>query len=251
MLDKKITEKYLNVLMDFSKYLVSTKSLLPASRKSYLSIYFCKLINELRQHLKIIKTSNLNTTISIEPNILFPFNNIKTKKRKFHISLGGKIVITNSIITEQSLSVNIILEHTDKCNPIPENWKMYPVDTGFHIIRRFHFDYDISNDDNLKPKFHLQYGGNFEQKYFDLGNNIYYKLCNPLDTPRLPQQPYDIIMLLDFIVREFSLNCKIINEARWNELVINSETIWLEPYYRSLLDRLSDSKRSQPLHRIN
>ncbi|EHK9063545.1 hypothetical protein KCU30_003585 [Vibrio parahaemolyticus] len=248
MIDKKLTEEYLTVLMNFSKYLITKTSLLPSSRNSYLSIYFGKLTTSLRKYIKIIKSSNLNETISINPNILFPYENIKTKGRKFHISIGGKVVIKNSRITEQSLSVNIILEHTDKCPDIPDSWKMYPIETGFHIIRRFHFDFDISNDDNLKPKFHLQYGGHFDERYLEL-DNMHYKLCNPLDTPRLPQQPYDIIMLLDFILREFSLSGRIVKEPRWNEFVIKSEKIWLEPYYKNLLGKLSDTKRAKPLHR--
>ncbi|EJS0370841.1 hypothetical protein [Vibrio sp. JC34] len=249
MVDKELTEKYLKVLMGFSKYLVCNISGIPSSQSTQLQSFFSKLSDKLRKDIKIIKTSSLSKEISINPNFLFPYKNPKAKGRNFYVSFGGKIIIKNSIITEQSLCVNLILEHTDTCKAIPEGWKMYPVETGFHIVRRFHFDFDSANDDILKPKFHLQYGGNFDEDYLGL-DNTHYKLCNPLDNPRLPQQPYDIIILLDFILREFTLSGKIVKEEKWNKFVIESEKIWLEPYYSNLLTKLSDKNRKRPLHRV-
>ncbi len=249
MVNKQLTEQYLKVLMAFSKYIICNISGFPSSRNTQLRAFFSDLSSKLRKDLKIIQTSNLSKNISINPNILFPYKNPKAKGKKFYISFGGKITIKNSTIVEQSLCINLILEHTNTCKDIPEGWKMYPVEPGFHIVRRFHFDFDSANDDILKPKFHLQYGGNFDDDYLGL-DNTHYKLCNPLDTPRLPQQPYDIIMLLDFILREFALNGKVIKEEKWNQFVIECEEIWLKPYYNNLLDKLSDKKRKRPLHRV-
>lgn len=248
MVDKQFTVDYLTVLIGFSKYLVCNIPTFPSSQNQQHLAFFSSLSQKLSQDLKLIQTKNISKEISINPNILFPYKNPKTKGKKFHISIGGKITIKNSIITEQSLCVNLILEHTEKCAAIPEGWKMYPVETGFHVIRRFHFDFDSANDDITKPKFHLQYGGHFDDTFLAL-DNIHYKLCNPLDTPRLPQQPYDIIMLLDFILREFTLNGKIIKEPKWNQFVVESEKIWLTPYYKDMVSKLSDSNRVKPLHR--
>ncbi|MCA3903475.1 hypothetical protein JKP31_19520 [Vibrio vulnificus] len=248
MVDKQFTKKYLETLKGFSKYLVTQISGLPSSGHVQLQSFFSKLGDELRRDIKLLQTANISKDISINPNIIFSYKNPKAKSKRFHISLGGKIKIKDSMICEQSLCINVILEHTDTCKSIPDNWKMYPTDTGYHIIRRFHFDFDSANDDISKPKFHLQYGGNFEEQYLEI-ENIHYNLCNPLDTPRLPQQPYDIIMLLDFILREFTLGGKVVKEKKWNQFVIESEKIWLEPYYKNLLSKLSNNQRSTPLHR--
>jgi|GEM_PF-2484953 hypothetical protein len=250
-IDREFTKKYLSVLLDFSKFLIQRTSALPASKENRLNTFFCQLKDTCNQNIKLInKQKSLSNEISINPNIVFAYKNPEDHKRKFHISIGGKIKIQDSIIIEQSLCVNVILEHTKFCTSLPEEWQCYPVEQGFHILRRFHFDYDSRNDDYSKPKFHLQYGGKLRKEYFDF-KELHYKLFQPIDYPRLPQQPHDIIMLLDFLLREFSLDGKeITEEKRWNELVIKSEQLWLKPYYEELMTRLNCSSRHTPLHRI-
>ncbi|EJN8560411.1 hypothetical protein V9K52_003038 [Vibrio alginolyticus] len=251
--DIKFTIEYLENLSDFSKFLTQRAGELPPSRGSQLYAFFSNLRLTLKQHLRQLKSrhAKLNTEISIDPNIIFRYENPEGIGRKFHVSIGGVIKIKNSIITEQSLCIYLMLEHTSDCSDIPDEWKMYPPQEGFNVLRKFHFDFDAKNDDDSKPKFHLQYGGSFEEKYLNLGSKIYYKIYSSLDTPRIPQQPYDIIMLLDFALREFNLRGgEITNEKRWNNIVIKSEKLWLKPYYENLIERLNCSSRSSPLHRI-
>ncbi len=250
-IDSKFTEYYLSVLVKFSTFLTSRPSALPVSRKHQLETFVSQLRESCTQALKLAKRKrSINTQISINPNIIFEYKNPEDSGRKFHVSLGGKIKIQDSIIVEQSLCVSLILEHTKLCANIPEEWQFYSAEQGFHILRRFHFDYDSRNDNCSKPKFHLQYGGKFKKEYFDL-KDIHYKLFQPIDYPRLPQQPHDLIMLLDFILREFSLDGgEITQEKRWNECVIESEKLWLKPYYEELVSRLACSSRNAPLHRI-
>ncbi|HHF3010433.1 TPA: hypothetical protein ACPJ06_003300 [Vibrio diabolicus] len=252
--DKEFTKKYLENLFDFSKFITHRALELPPSRGHQLYAFFSNLSGNLRRVLKQMKSqgSRVKTEISINPNIIFRYDNPIGNGRKFHVSIGGVIKIEESLIVEQSLNINLMLEHTATCSHIPDNWRMYPVQEGFHVLRKFHFDYDSKNDDDIKPKFHLQYGGNFEEDYLKLDSNIYYQLCSPIDTPRLPQQPYDIIMLLDFILREFKLKGnEIAKESRWNEIVVQSEKLWLKPYYENLLARLNCGSRTTPLHRFN
>ncbi|OBU43760.1 hypothetical protein [Photobacterium damselae] len=250
--DKAFTKEYLNNLLEFSKF-ITYRSELPPSRENQLYTFFSNLKGELTSTLKQMKRQNsqVDCKISISPNIIFRYDNPVGKDRKFHVSIGGILKIENSLIVEQSLCVNLILEHTSNSENIPNEWKMYPAKEGFHILRKFHFDFDSKNDDDSKPKFHLQYGGSFKEKYLKIDGNIHYKLYSQLDTPRLPQQPYDIIILLDFMLREFELEgCEIAKESRWNEIVIKSEKLWLKPYYENLLTRLNCSTRISPLHRI-
>ena len=251
--DVNFTKEYLKILKEFSSFLVSYSGELPVSMNFQLNTFISSLKEQSGIALKIINKKNLNKVFSIEPNILFNFVNPLDNKRKFYVSIGGMIEFKDSVLVEQSLCMNLILEHTDTCADIPAEWKFVSINEGYNILRRFHFDYDSTNDDNKKPKFHLQYGGKFNSEYLGIDKpNIHYDLFQTIDHPRIPQQPHDLIMLLDFMFREFSLKGKTITkEKKWNELVIKSEKLWLTPYYNELINRLSSCSRTSPLHRAN
>ncbi|MEL4432066.1 hypothetical protein [Shewanella mangrovisoli] len=249
IIDRNFTDTYLLALKDFSKLVIERHTVLPHSDNNQLYCFFSELHSKLGRTLRQKKA--FIEDISINPNIVFPYINPKGGERKFYISLGGTINFDQGIICRQSLCLNLMLEHnTKECEDIPDEWNSYPIIDGCHILRRFHFDLDVQNDDIIKPKFHLQYGGNFEPDYLKK-NNIHYKLFSPLDHPRLPQQPYDIVMLLDFILREFELGGQeIINDSGWNKHIIQCEKIWLEPYYDAVLTRLRSASRKTPIHRL-
>lgn len=247
-IDNKFTNAYLHALKNFSKLVIEKSEVLPRSHNNQLYSFFCEL------HTKLGRVMRNNRAfiedISINPNIVFPYINPKGGGRKFYISLGGSINFNNGIICRQSLCLNLMLEHTEDSTDVPKEWNSSPMATGYNILRRFHFDLDVNNDDISKPKFHLQYGGNFENSYLQV-KNVHYNLFSPLDHPRLPQQPYDIVILLDFILREFELGgTEVINDSGWNKHVIACEQIWLEPYYDAVLTRLRCASRKAPLHRI-
>ncbi|WP_038182931.1 hypothetical protein [Vibrio rhizosphaerae] len=249
-IDLKFTANYLKILRNFSKFVIEKHAELPQSNNNQLYSFFSDLHTKLGRVTR--KKRPLVEDISIKPNIIFQYKNPKGGKRKFHISLGGVIKLQQGIITEQCLVLNLMLEHTEGCDAIPDGWDNYPIENGYHILRRFHFDFDTNNDDISKPKFHLQYGGNFESEYLEVDEEVHYKLFSPIDHPRLPQQPYDIVMLFDFILREFELGGKgVINDSGWNKHVIECEKIWLIPYYKALLDRLQSTSRTTPIHRLN
>ncbi|PMN69682.1 hypothetical protein [Enterovibrio norvegicus] len=248
-IDQTFTNDYLKALKNFSAFVVQRYAELPQTRNDQLYHFFSDLHTKLGRVTR--KRRALVEDISINPNIIFQYNNPKGGGRKFYVSLGGTVKFQNGIIIEQCLVLNLMLEHTEECAAIPEGWDNYPIENGYHILRRFHFDVDTKNDDISKPKFHLQYGGNFEPKYLEI-DNVHYKLFSPIDHPRLPQQPYDIIMLFDFMLKEFALGgVGVINDSGWNKHVIESERIWLKPYYETLLDRLSSTSRRTPIHRLN
>ncbi|KOO15519.1 hypothetical protein AKJ18_11075 [Vibrio xuii] len=249
-IDLEFTSNYLRTLKNFCKFVLTRCSELPRTQDEQLSIFFTKLHDTLSRVIR--KGARVNEEISIDPNIIFKYKNPIIDGRKFHISLGGVIKLKRGTIIEQSLCLNLMLEHTDSCDEIPEAWNSYPLDDhGYHILRRFHFDFDAKNNDNGRPKFHLQYGGNFESRYLGVDDSIHYKLFSPIDHPRLPQQPYDIVMLLDFMLREFELGGhSVINDSGWNKHVIACEKIWLSPYYENILNRLNCSARATPIHRI-
>lgn len=248
-IDQDFTNKYLKELKKFSSLVIQKYGALPQAENGQLYSFFSDLHTNLGR--VIAKKRALVDDISINPNIIFKYNNPKGGGRKFHVSLGGTIKFQQGVIIEQCLVLNLMLEHTEKCTAIPEGWDNYPIENGYHILRRFHFDLDTTNDDISKPKFHLQYGGNFEPEYLGV-DTVHYKLFSPIDHPRLPQQPYDIIMLFDFMLREFELGgVEVINDSGWNKRIMESEKIWLEPYYTALLTRLKSTSRSTPIHRLN
>lgn len=247
-IDNNFTKEYLHALKRFSKFVVERYATLPPSQNNELFSFFSALHDKLGLSMRREKAFIDNITIN--PNIVFPYKNPKGGNRKFYISLGGSINFNDGIICRQSLCLNLMLEHTEGYDNVPDDWNSYPMATGYNILRRFHFDLDVKNDDISKPKFHLQYGGNFENSYLHM-KNVHYKLFSPLDHPRLPLQPYDIVMLLDFILREFELGGdEIIQDSGWNKHVIECEKIWLEPYYDAVLTRLRSKSRKTPLHRI-
>ena len=250
MIDQDFTEKYLSLLVEFSTFLMRRQNALPDSEKNQLSSFIFGLKDKCQFATKQIKAGKkINTEISIEPNIIFSYKNPVAKAKKFYISLGGNLKISSNTIVEQSLCLNLLLEHTEHCEALPAEWMFYDVEEGFHVLRRFHFDYDAKNDDFLKPKFHLQYGGRLQENYLDV-DKVHYKLFKPIDYPRLPQQPHDFVMLLDFILREFNIDgVNITDESKWNSCVIKSEKLWLKPYYLELLSRLDSGSRKSPIHR--
>lgn len=249
--DEQLTESYLELLKEFTTFLTQRTASLPASRNQRFITFITNLNTDIKQILKIKRNRKLiNKAISIDPNVVFSYTNPEDTSRNYHVSIGGEINIVDNVIKAQSLCINIMLEHTQYCKDIAEGYQFYEPECGFHVLRRFHFDYDSQNDDYSKPKFHLQYGGRFQQHYFDL-ENVHYKLFKPVDYPRLPQQPNDLIILLDFLLREFNLSgSDITKESKWITCVINSEKLWLKPYYQSLMQRLNSGSRSSPLHRV-
>lgn len=249
MINADFTANYLAALKEFSKIVIERYASLPRSENNQLHTFFQSLYDQINRFLKNRKRHI--DDISINPNIIFKYKNPKLSEKKFHVSLGGALKFKKGIIIEQSLCLTLMLEQSSEHDDAPEHWNIYPITQGHHIIRRFHFDIDMNNDDITKPKFHIQYGGNFEPRYLNL-NNVHYKLFSPLDHPRIPHQPYDIVMLLDFILREFDLGGQeLINDSGWNKHLIAIEKIWLEPYYEEILHRLKASSRKTPLHRIN
>ncbi|MDN3628614.1 hypothetical protein [Vibrio lentus] len=249
IIDRDFTNNYLKVLNQFSKHILAQSSELPRSEEDNLHQFFSKLQSTLSSAIRNKKAWIGN--IPISPNIIFQYKNPKGGNRKYFISIGGVIKIENRTIIEQCLCVNLMIKHTESCDDIPEEWNSYPLENGYHVLRRFHFDFDTNNDDRTRPKFHLQYGGNFEPEYLNIDDDVHYKLFSPIDHPRLPQQPYDIIMLLDYVLREFELGgLSVINDSGWKKHIIDSENIWLKPYYDAILTRLTNTSRSNTLHRL-
>lgn len=247
IIDNNFTDSYLKALKEFSKIVIERCASLPQSENNQLYIFFQQLHDQLARLMR--RGRQPIEKISINPNIIFKYNNPKLGERKFYISLGGTVKFKQGAISEQSLCLTLMLEHSSECDVIPESWNIYPITQGHHILRRFHFDIDMNNDDTVRPKFHLQYGGNFESSYLGI-QDVHYKLFSPLDHPRIPNQPYDIVMLLDFIIREFDLGGQeVINDGGWNKHLIEIERIWLKPYYGEILRRLEATARKTPLHR--
>jgi hypothetical protein len=102
------------------------------------------------------------------------------------------------------------------------------------LIRKFHFDYEI-NARNLKPFYHLQYGGNLSSK---MGEHILdaENLQPWLSIPRISFAPINLALLLDLVFTEFkSVKTKsIIERSEWRDLIKKNETFLLKGFYQNI-----------------
>lgn len=247
------TKEYISSLSKFTKSLLHSSLALPPSINDALSECISKLAGETSQFLKLVKKPGkiVDKCFSLEPNILFNYKNPKLKGHQFYVSFGGYIKIENSILIDQSFNIMLLYRHTSKTleTDFIKDWQCHAFEDGLHVLRRFHFDLDLKNDGINKPKSHLQYGGKLNKDYFNLTEEMQYKLFGPLDHPRIPIQPYDLIMLFDFLFREFLVDGhQIIKEKSWIGNIIESERFWLKPYYERLISRINISTRQAPIH---
>ena len=112
------------------------------------------------------------------------------------------------------------------------------------IVRRFHFDYQPF--DNVKPDFHIQYGGKFKEDH-GLGA-CHYCLEHFIDEPRLFFPPMDLVLVFDLMLHAFKTDLdKIKGETDWKGIVRKSQQYLWNGYWQKL-DSTSKSKTGNTVH---
>ncbi len=99
----------------------------------------------------------------------------------------------------------------------------------------WHLDKHIKGPQSsyIHPEYHLSFGGNkLENKGVDnFGSTLI------LSTPRIPYPPMDVILGIDFILKNFfpyDKISKLLDESKYKSIVFNSQQRLWKPYYLSL-----------------
>ncbi len=242
-LSKEQSKSYLKLLINIFQFLATSSEY---RRNAYDSI---ETIQTALSKLKAISATQCEDwNFSLTPNIEFE---ISTKsfcgpRGKTHLVIGGQLNVEKGLLKDQSITVCVVstaeseLDEEQKKKHCCGTWN-----TSLRtVVRRFHFDLDPGQLRRDRPPIHLQYGGKFDSCHLASGFDYNYELFQAIDLPRLPSPPYDFILLLDMLLKQFGVNVSgITQESRWRSLVRCSETLWLLPYFQKITDYLGSADR--------
>lgn len=115
------------------------------------------------------------------------------------------------------------------------------------FLRKFHFDYNLSETKCFHPIFHLQYCGKLSPSLKDIGyNQTHIEHMSPwLSVPRIPFTPISLALLLKYIFREFcdkKTNHQIAELSEWRDIIKENEQLILEPYYKTCNNFIDKNK---------
>lgn len=224
--------------------------------------HICKLFNYLSKHAKINQhcrgfsgqLSSTNNAIQSNKNDDFEINfnpmNININKlkiikgpAKIFLSIGGKINFTNTSM-DQSISVCLNIKPEKKINSCDIRCHPELDENSGHILRRFHFDIDTSQEE--WPVSHLQYGGKIHATQKE---DNYYGLFQLLDDPRIPIPPTDIVQVLNIFLCQFKTDIlPVFQGSAWGKLVTENDEIWRKYYHKPVFDTLSKSGNKLSLY---
>lgn len=242
-LSKEQSTSYLILLINVFEFLATSPDI---RRCAHGSI---ETIGKALSELKGIKSSRREDwRFSLTPNIEFEIskNAFCGPPGRTHLVIGGQLNVEKGLLKDQSITVCVVTEAESELDEEQKRkhgcgtW-----DTSVRtVVRRFHFDFDPSQMQKDRPPIHLQYGGKFDPDHLASGFEYNYELFRAIDLPRLPSPPYDFILLLDMLLKQFRVKVSgITQESRWRSLVRTSETLWLLPYFQKITEYLESSDR--------
>ncbi|WP_345421963.1 hypothetical protein [Halioxenophilus aromaticivorans] len=253
-IDKEFTTQYVQDLQTFFG-LLRTK--VHSVRFSHQSAYTA--ISEICGKLDtIVRTSKkskkpMSQTISLSPNLLLEIDDHQLKRqigKRLLLSLGGWIEIKEGILIRQSFCIAVLCQvDSNMLQDEADRHRCYPLTSGTHVLRKFHFDLDRSlSDEQMWPRSHLQYGGKFSPEIFAVDEGLQYHLFAPLDHPRFPAMPYSLILCIDLAFRTFlTSGTKLTKERYWTDKIRESESRWIKPFLEQTLEFLNSSQRNETL----
>jgi hypothetical protein len=121
------------------------------------------------------------------------------------------------------------------------------------LISSWHLDLDSTDEDKKKedrithPLFHLNFGGK-NMKSGEYGQLICF------DSPRVVHHPMDVILAIDFILRNFYLEIdheEITSQPWYKEILRFSSEKYLRPYYQDIFDNISSRSVCRTLPSLN
>jgi len=186
------------------------------------------------------------------PWIISIDNDDNLLNRSALLLLGGRITVKNSRFGSYSLSLTIVINREASSTSAGRNQDgklrsccdlVHDNTTYDRTVRRFHFDIGTERGRETKPLCHLQYGG-MPREWESY--NFHYCLDPWLKKPRFPFPPTDIVLLFDFLLKQFgtSFGQKFVEEPYWRNLVKKSERLVLKNYY----DQISEYFRGDSKH---
>lgn len=253
-IDKEFTTQYVKDLQSFFA-LLRTKA--QSVKFSHQSAHTA--ISEICGKLDtIVRLSNklnrpITQTLSLSPNLLLDIDDHPLKRqtgKRLMLSLGGWIEIEEGILVRQSFCIAVLYQiNGNMLQDEADRHRCYPLTSGTHVLRKFHFDLDRSlSDEQIWPRSHLQYGGKFSPEIFAIEEGLQYHLFAPLDHPRFPAMPYSLILCIDLALRTFvTSGTKLTKERYWTNKIKESEARWIKPFLEQTLEFLNSNRRSETL----
>lgn len=162
-------------------------------------------------------------------------NNVCGAPGQAALYIEGYITTENFPQLAQCITVSVIL--TPSKNVDPSDGYDSPILKKGHdiVVRRIHFDYDPAAAGH--PRSHVQYGGNFRGEQH---NQVRYELFERPKEPRIPYPPYDIVLCMDLILRQFETPLRpIVDDQPWVDICRESEKLLVKGYYLGLSDHIS------------
>lgn len=157
-----------------------------------------------------------------------------------YISIGGYAKFDKDGIVEQSISVCLSIKPHNDILP-SSSFGTGSIDSSRkHIVRRFHFDIDSSQNGQDRPISHIQYGGNIQdiQK-----GDAEYHLISSIDLPRIPSIPLDVIQVINFFMLQFENELtKKFQAPAWRNIVVSNDEIWKKYYFDNMIRSVNKRK---------
>lgn len=152
--------------------------------------------------------------------------------------IEGYITTQNFPQLAQCITASVILTPSKNVNP-SDGYDSPILKKGQDIVvRRIHFDYDPVAAGH--PRSHIQYGGNYDRG--EQHSQVRYELFERPKEPRIPFPPYDIVLCMDLILRQFKTPLSpIVDDKPWIDICRESEKLLIKGYYLKLSNHISNT----------
>lgn len=201
--------------------------------------------------LKRIKqqTDGDNWSLVIGPWIMpISDNDDNFGRRTACLVIYGTVMAKNSELSELSFTAGIVL------NPPKETDEQTCCDNlnkdSYRVARLFRFEIGSGHKTTAEPCSHMHYGGRPHQ---DLKQPPYHDCIEDwIEKPRIPVPPYDFVLLLELILRQFDLGIrrKLFEEEFWRFCIGESEKMIFAGYHKNAHLHFSGSGKCTLLDRL-
>lgn len=213
------------------------------SSEPKLSPIFQKDIGSLRNNTRVLASSSKIEIVEIQlPCFEIQLkNSIKCgSETDSFLSIGGRVKFSKKGLLDQSISACISITPYEDINKSDNYCTPEMSAATKHIIRRFHFDIDSTQTQGDRPISHIQYGGNISEAQ---KGNAEYRLISPLDIPRIPSIPLDIVQVINFLMHQFNNDASLLfSMPAWRAIVIENDVIWKNHYFEKLINTTGKQK---------
>ena len=206
---------------------------------------------QLLDQLRTYKDNQGVYSLKLNPNwnVELEAPNICGAPGRTELQFGGEIIFKDECLERQVLAV-VILFRSNNDHPAT-NGRPRLVANEYHVIRRFHFDFDRTVHEGDTPLSHLQVGGQLNQAYLSIpeGTQCRYEQFDQLDGPRLPWAIAGLPVVLDTFLRQFpsGLDEFLVGTA-WRRHVMDSERLWLMDFFQQASEMMGGENARQTLY---